>query len=182
MGIFDDFFGGGSSGGSIVDSVLGGIGGNILNDIILRQVTSEEQRAVRGIGLPGDTPFGRSFTNALQGLPTFGGPGVATNGLGFVDSLLGQSISATGCPTTAGVAVPAGACFSIGDVVAGNMKGMCFVGVSPGGTPILKKRSRRRRRKMFTQSDKNDISWALQAAGSPKGPAVLQGIMHKARG
>jgi len=182
VGIFDDFFGGGSSGGSIVDSVLGGIGGNILNDIILRQTTSEEQRAVRGIGLPGDTPFGRAFDNVLQGLPTFGRTGVAQNGLGFVDTLLGGSISATGCPTTAGPSVAAGTCMTIGDVVASNAKGMCFVGVSPGGTPILKKRSRRRRRKMFTQSDKNDISWALQAAGSPKGPAVLQGIMHKARG
>lgn len=82
------------------------------------------------------------------------------------------------CPT-ATVSLPAGTCISASEWERlGQPRG--FEAVAIRGTIVLKKRSRRRRRRMFTQADKNDISWALQAAGSPKGPQVLQGIMHSA--
>ncbi len=185
MGIFDSFFsGGGISGGSVVDSVLGGLGGNILNEIILRQTTSEEQRAVTGRGLPGDTPFGGvDLSRVLGGLPQFGGQPVAGNGLGFLENLTGTafgSVSAAPCPTQ-GTTVPSGTCMTINDVVSTGAKGMCYIGVSGGGTPILKKRSRTRRKRMFTASDKSDIQWALSVAGSPKGPATLAAIMLRSK-
>lgn len=177
---------------------------NVLNDFILGQTTSRQQRAAAGTPRAGDVfkslerdvfAGGRIGPGAQLPLTIPGTP-LPVGGLsGIFDLALknigrGSMLQPIGgpmagnvvpisCPlpgTSAGI--PAGTCLSQFDWEnAGSPRGFEIIGFGQDGQAIVKKRGRRRRRRGLTKTQMGQVSWACNLPPGCR-KEVLHGIVH----
>ncbi len=171
------------TGPSDVGTGGGGIFGDVLGNIVLRQTTSAEERVLGGIGLPGDIAKAigniqgdiRATTGLIHALQ----PGGFNLANGILDTLTGGSIGVAPCPSPGGSqGFPAGSCITINDwQQLGAPKGFEVAGVSAGGTLILRKKRRRRRRGGLTKGMMTDVDYLARKLGKPAAETYLNRVL-----
>lgn len=199
--IINTVVGGGFTGGQVDINAQPSSGiSNVLNDIILGQTTSRQEREVLGTPRAGDlfkavTRVGgipAVFDPIMQGLPTFGGIGGIPQIRQLAEANIDRGmIGFTGAPAMPPLSLvqpgvcppgaqsyPAGTClldFQWED--AGGPRGFEIIGRNQDGRAILKKRGRRRRRRGLTKTQMGQVSWACNLPPNCR-KEVLHGIVH----
>ncbi len=211
VGILNDIISnvvGGLTGGAIQDinaQPQSGIS-NVLNDFILGQTSSRQEREVRGTPRAGDLfkavtrggplPSGFSgipelFGGPLQGLPTFGQVGGVsqiadlafaniergTQGFSGDQSMPLSLVQPGVCPPGAQTFPPGTCLLDFQWEDAGGPRGFEIIGRNVDGRAILKKRGRRRRRRGLTKTQMGQVSWACNLPPNCR-KEVLHGIVH----
>jgi len=197
---------GGFTGGGVrdINAQPSSVIGNVLNDFILGQTTSRQQRAAQGTPRAGDVlktlerdvfSGGRIGPGSLNlripgtSLPVGGLAQIFDTALQNIErgsmlqpigvSMPGGNVVPISCPLPgSSVGIPAGTCLSQFDWQnAGSPRGFEIIGFGQNGQAIVKKRGRRRRRRGLTKTQMGQVSWACNLPPGCR-KEVLHGIVH----